>query len=105
MAKLECATKSATEWFHYNGMQLNSSKCHLLVCGHKFESMIFKIENSMIVETHLVKLLGVHMESELTFAKQMEVICKKSFSKTQRTFSIMCLDSIPSAKDANECFF
>ena len=44
MTKLECDTKSAIEWFHYNGMQLNSSKCHLLVCGHKFESMIFKID-------------------------------------------------------------
>ena len=36
MAKLECAAKSALEWFHFNGMKLNSNKCHLLVCGHKY---------------------------------------------------------------------
>ena len=43
MAKLECAVNSAIEWFHYNGMKLNSGKCHVLVCGHKFESMICRI--------------------------------------------------------------
>ena len=37
MTKLECATHIAMEWFRYNGMKLNSDKCNLLVCGHKFE--------------------------------------------------------------------
>ena len=62
MEKLQCATKSAMEWFHYNGMKLNFSKCHLLVCGHQFESMILKIENTMVIETNLVKLLGIKID-------------------------------------------
>ena len=33
MEKLECAVKIAMELFYYNGMKLNSGKCHLLVCG------------------------------------------------------------------------
>ena len=37
MAKLESAAQSALDWFHSNGMKLNSSECHLLVCGNKFE--------------------------------------------------------------------
>ena len=81
MEKLQCATKSAMEWFHYNGMKLNFSKCHLLVCGHKFESMILKIENTMVIETNLVKLLGIKIESELTFNKYMETVCKKASQK------------------------
>ena len=63
-------------------MKLNFSKCHLLVCGHKFESMILKIENTMVIETNLVKLLGIKIESELTFNKYMETVVQKSISKT-----------------------
>ena len=47
MAKLECATKSTMDWFHSNGMKLNYSKCYLLVCGHKYES-ICKIEKLIL---------------------------------------------------------
>ena len=52
MKKLENAAEKAIDWFEYNGMKLNSSKCHLLVCGHKYESMIAKIGNEQIIETH-----------------------------------------------------
>ena len=31
MTKFECAANTAIDWFHYNGMKLNSSKCHLLI--------------------------------------------------------------------------
>ena len=40
MNKLECTTEEALDWFQYNGMKLNSSKCDLLVCGYKFECML-----------------------------------------------------------------
>ena len=43
MDRLERAAKTALEWFEYNGMKLNASKCHLLVCGYKCENMIAKI--------------------------------------------------------------
>ena len=46
MKKLEYAAEKAIDWFEYNRMKLNSSKCHLLVCGHKYESMIAKIGNN-----------------------------------------------------------
>ena len=81
MTKLECATESAMGWFQYNGMKLNSEKCHLLVCGHKFESMICKIDNTQVIETNIVKLLGIQIESKLTFKCHMENICKKASQK------------------------
>ena len=81
MAKLECATKSAMDWFHSNGMKLNSSKSYLLVCGHKYESMICKIDNTQVIETHLVKRLGIQMESELTFNNYLETVCKRASQK------------------------
>ena len=70
-------------------MKPNSSKCHLLICGHKFEVMLCKIGNSQVIETHLTKLLGIKMESELTFNKHMDLVCKKASQKFN-AFSRMC---------------
>ena len=81
MAKLEGAANDAVEWFRYNAMMLNSDKCHLLVCRHKFECMVCKIEKTQVIETHLVKLLGVKIESELTFNNYLKNVCKKVSQK------------------------
>ena len=89
MEKLESTIGSALDWFDYNGMRLNSTKCHLLVCGHKFESMIIKIENTQIIETRLVRLLGIEIESELNFNNHMKSICKRASQKLN-ALSRMC---------------
>ena len=89
MEKLQCATKSAMEWFHHNGMKLNFSKCNLLVCGHKYESMILIIHNTIVIKTNLVKLLGIKIEPELTFNKYMEMVCKKA-SQKHNALSRLC---------------
>ena len=81
MAKLESSTKSALDWFHNNGMKLNAKKCQLLVSGHKFENMVCKIENSQLIETHTVTLLGIDIDSELTFNTHMKKLCKKASQK------------------------
>ena len=62
-------------------MKLNSSKCKLLVCGHKFENMICKIENDNVLETHMVKLLGIEIDSKLTFSHHVNTLCKKVSQK------------------------
>ena len=43
--------------------------------------MICKIENPHVIETHLVKLLGIKIESELTFNNYMEAVYKKESLK------------------------
>ena len=58
-------------------MKLNSNKCKFLVCGYKFESMICKIENAQVIETHMAKLLGIQVDSELTFNSHMKTSCQK----------------------------
>ena len=105
MNKLECATKSAMEWFYNNGMKFNFSKCHLLICGHKFESMICKIDNTMIIESHLVKLLGIKIDSELTFKKQMEIMCKKASQKLNALSRLCTLLSFRQRKMLINAFF
>ena len=76
--KLDYAAEKAIDWFEYNDMKLNSSKCHLLVCGHKHESMVAKIGNEQIIETNRVKLLGILIESELKFESYLKLICNKA---------------------------
>ena len=105
MGKLECASNSAMEWFHYNGMKLNSKKCHLLVCGHKYESMICKIGNTQIIETHLVKLLGIKIDSELTFNKHMEIVCKKASQKLNALSRLCALIPFHKRKMLMNAFF
>ena len=95
MAKLEMAAEKAINWFHYNGMKLNSNKCHLLISGNKHGSMICKIGSSQVTESHLVKLLGVKIESELSFNTYLITVCKKASQKLNalsRQFSIIPLD-------------
>ena len=94
MVKLESAASKALEWFHSNAVKLNSSKCKLLVCGHKFECMKCNVGNSDVIEAHEVKLLGVKIESDLTFKSHLGKICKNSFAKTECTFSFMHIYSV-----------
>ena len=81
MKRLEYDVEKAMNWFENNGMKLNSSKCHLLVCGHKFECMIGKIGNAQVIEKNRVKLLGIEIDSALTFESHMQLICKKASNK------------------------
>ena len=81
MKRLEVSVRESIDWFECNGMKLNSKKCHLLVCGHKFESMICKIGNTSIIVSNRVKLLGLSIDSKLSFDDHMSSICKKASQK------------------------
>ena len=82
---MEYAAEKAIDWFEYNGMKLNSSECHLLVCGQKYESMIAKIGNEQIIETNRVKPLGILIEFELKFESYLKLICNKASTKLNTT--------------------
>ena len=62
-------------------MKLNADKCHLLVCGHKFEQMIATINDTKIIESYKEKLLGVVIDSSLSFEEHIKQICKKRVTK------------------------
>ena len=53
----------------------------LLVSGHKHECTICTVGDSKIIETHCVKLLGVLIDSKLTFSDHLNLICKKASRK------------------------
>ena len=105
MAKLEGAANDAVEWFRYNAMKLNSDKCHLLVCGHKFECMVCKIAKTQVIETYLVKLLGVKIESELTFNNYLKNVCKKTSQKLNALSRLCSLIPFQKRKMLMQAFF
>ena len=76
MSILENVTEEALGWFEYNGMKLNAKKSKLLVCGHKFESMICKVGNTNIIESDKVKLLGLQIDSKLSFNSHVDKLCR-----------------------------
>ena len=49
-------------------MKLNQDKCHLLISGHKCESVWANIGSCKICESNEQKLRGVNIDSKLNFS-------------------------------------
>ena len=94
--KLVSSATSVIDWFNYNYMKLNDSKCNLLLCGNKVEVIIEKIGNAFITETDEVKLLVTITDRDLSFKKHTTIICKKA-GKKLNAFARLC-SILPSYK-------
>ena len=86
-------------------MKLNSSKCKLLVCGHKFECMICNVGNSDVIEAHEVKLLVVKIESDLIFKSHLGKICKTASQKLNALSRLCTFISFNKRKILMHTFF
>ena len=60
-------------------MKSNADKCHLLVSSN--EKVTIKIGSHEIANTKREKLLGVHLDSGLSFDYHISEICKKASRK------------------------
>ena len=81
LEKLESTSVKVIEWFRYNSMKLNTSKCHLLVSGNTNEVMIANVGESKIIEEHKVMLLGTNIDRDLKFDAHVHTIYKKAGRK------------------------
>ena len=81
VTNLEHDCNLLVEWFRDNYMTLNASKCHLLVSGFKDELMYATVGGSLIWEELSAKLLGIIIDSSLTFDNHVKTICKKASQK------------------------
>ena len=81
ITNLEHDCNLLVEWFRDNYMTLNASKCHLLVSGFKDEAMCAKVGDSLLWEEFSAKLLGIIIDSSLTFDNHVKTICKKASQK------------------------
>ena len=75
ISKLETSARSVVQWFGYNYMKLNESKCKLLVTGNKEEVLIASVGDVNVVESHKVKLLGICIDRELKFNDNVNIKC------------------------------
>uniref|UniRef100_A0A1B6HS55 Reverse transcriptase domain-containing protein n=1 Tax=Homalodisca liturata TaxID=320908 RepID=A0A1B6HS55_9HEMI len=58
----------AIEWFHSNSLIVNDQKT---------ETIVFSLDHSIYKEYKPVKLLGIHIDSRLSWDCHMEQLCKK----------------------------
>ena len=65
-------------------MKLNQEKCHLVISGHKHESIWAKIGQTKIWESRKQKLLGVEVDSSLNFVSSLCEKAGKKFSVLAR---------------------
>ena len=68
MYRLEKDAKIAVDWFAYNDMKLNPDKCHISTSGFKHEIMTANIENALVIEAQKVRLLGIDIDTKLSFS-------------------------------------
>ena len=82
IASLEEVSESLFHWFDNNLMKSNADKYHLLVSSNG--KVTIKIGSHEIANTKREKLLGVHLDSGLSFDYHISESCKKQVVKSVR---------------------
>jgi hypothetical protein len=68
-----------TEWFCANGLKANPDKYQAIIFGGKSSSTeTITVKNCTISCQNSVKLLGIYIDSELSFNEQVKNVCKKA---------------------------
>ena len=76
---LEPNVNKLFNWFQQNGILANSGKSHFLTSPYKRRSL--KINDSVITSNSSEELLGVLIDSELTFHVHITKFCSKANQK------------------------
>ena len=103
IVSLEEASKSLLTWFDNNLMKSNADKCHLLVCSN--EKVTIKIGSHEIANTKREKLLGVHLDSGLSFDYHISEICKKASRKVCALARVTSCLSLSKKRSLMNVFF
>ena len=103
IASLEEASKSLFTWFDNNLMKSNVDKCHLLVSSN--EKVTIKIGSHEIANTKREKLLGVHVDSGLSFDYHISEICKKANLKVCALARVTTCMSLSKKRSLMNAFF
>ena len=79
IASLEKIAKEFFNWFKDNEMQKNANKCYVLISTS--QKLHVNIGTSQIENSKYEKLLGVNIDSKLSFEKHLNIICSKARAK------------------------
>ena len=83
--------KILVSWFKDNYLTLNAEKCHLIISGNIHDPISAKVGDATIWEEDSVKLLGVIIDSQLTFNNHVKSICTKASQKLTALFRMVNL--------------
>ena len=103
IASLEEVSKCIFQWFRDREFQGNASKCHVLLSTNK--KVHINIGTAQIENSQFEKLLGVTLDSRLTFEKHIQQICGKASSKLKALARITPLMDIEKRKILMNAFF
>ena len=76
---LETTTEKIFEWFSFNNLKANTSKCHLFV--FPYEPVSLNVRGSTTESSSCEKLLGIFIDSNFTFEYHINRICRKTSQK------------------------
>ena len=93
LSNLKLQSNILNKWFKDNYMKANPEKYHLLLSATE-ERNTLNIEDVCINSSKCEKLLGVNIDSNLTFETHVESLCKKASQKLNallRATSLKCV--------------
>ena len=69
------------QWFHQNHMLLNPGKCHYMIIGSRDLSHEIMLNNNKFTSSNEEKLLGIFLDSKLSFESHIGSLCRKAGQK------------------------
>ena len=100
--KLELTTNNLFEWFKNNHMKANADKCHLLVTRDADETA--KIGELDVKNSREEKLLGVKIDSKLSFENHVPSLCKKASQKLHALARVVNFVDLAKRKNLMKAF-
>ena len=91
--EIEHVSEVLFKWFDFNYMKINSGKSHILFSGN--DNVIVNIDNHTIISENKNELLGIILDSKLSFEDHINNLCKKASQKLNvlaRIAPYMCLE-------------
>ena len=67
------------KWFDFNYVEINSGKSHILFSGN--DNVCANIDDNTIISENKHELLGIILNSKLSFEDQINNLCKKASQK------------------------
>ena len=102
LSKLKNCTDSLFTWFKDNHMKPNGDKCHLLVTTEK--SVSINIDGSNVENKKEQKLLGIKLDSSLSFKGHVTSLCKKASEKLHALARIVSYMDLPQRRALMKMF-
>ena len=100
--KLELITNKLFEWIKNNHMKVNTDKCHLLVTTDT--EVTAKIGESDVKNSRKKKLVGVKIDTKLSFKNHDFSYCKKASQKLNALASIVNFMDLAKRKSLMKAF-